>query len=282
MISLPPAGRNPSQSSGQTTLEDFKIPNVLSVDVEDYFHVSAFASYVAPEHWDSFPSRVERNVQRILELLSRHDTRGTFFILGWVAQRFPKIAREIAAAGHEIGSHGLLHRRIHLQTPEEFRSDIRIARDMLMEQVQKPVVCYRAPSFSIVKNTLWALDILAEEGFEIDSSIFPVRHDLYGIPNAKRFPYWNTTSQRRTLFEFPPSSIRIAGNNWAIGGGGYLRIFPYKFTRWALQHINQNEGQPGMVYFHPWEIDADATKNPGRVEISLSTLYQLVRNGSQA
>jgi polysaccharide deacetylase family protein (PEP-CTERM system associated) len=231
--------------------------NVLSVDVEDYFHVSAFAASVTPSDWDLYPSRVERNVGRVLTLLRKHDARATFFVLGYVARRFPKLVRQIAAEGHEIGSHGLRHQRIHHQTPEEFRGDIRAARDILTDQIQKPVVCYRAPSFSIVKETSWAMDVLVEEGFEIDSSIFPVHHDLYGMPDASRFPSWNKTPQGYPFFEFPPSSVRIAGNNWGVGGGAYLRILPYSFTRWALKRINRSEGQPGMVYFHPWEIDPE-------------------------
>jgi polysaccharide deacetylase family protein (PEP-CTERM system associated) len=236
--------------------------NVLSIDVEDYFHVSAFSASVAPSDWDLFPSRVERNVGRVLNLLRNHNAKATFFVLGYVARRFPKIVRQIADEGHEIGSHGLRHQRIHHQTPQEFRSDIRAARDILTEQVQRPVACYRAPSFSIVKNTRWAMDVLVEEGFEIDSSIFPVHHDLYGMPDASRFPSWNKTPQGYPLFEFPPSSVRIAGNNWGVGGGGYLRILPYSFTRWALTRINRSEGQPGMVYFHPWEIDPDQPRIP--------------------
>jgi len=233
------------------------IVNVLSIDVEDYYHVSAFSKSVATSDWDLYPSRVERNVGRVLNLLRKHNAKATFFVLGYVARRFPELVSKIAAEGHEIGSHGLRHQRIHHQTPEEFRKDIRVARSVLTEQVQRPVVCYRAPSFSIVNDTRWAMDILVEEGFEIDSSIFPVRHDLYGMPDASRFPSWNKTPHGHPLFEFPPSSVRIAGNNWGVGGGGYLRILPYSFTRWALMRINRLERQPGMVYFHPWEIDPE-------------------------
>jgi polysaccharide deacetylase family protein (PEP-CTERM system associated) len=229
--------------------------NVLSVDVEDYFHVQAFAAQIPCQSWDSFAPRVERNVHRILDLFEEHDAQGTFFVLGWVAQRFPGLVRQIAQAGHEIGCHGFAHQQLHRQTPQQFRMDVRDARERLTDEVQQPVRAYRAPSFSIVPSTLWAFDVLAEEGFAFDSSVFPVKHDLYGIPNAERFPHWRKTSQENRIFEFPPSTIRVAGNNCGVGGGGYLRFAPYHHTRWALRHINEREQQPAMVYFHPWEID---------------------------
>ncbi len=253
----PCAKPNPFQISVPPNDRDPEVPNVLSVDVEDYFHVAAFSSQISPEDWDFLPSRIERNVHRVLELFQKHKIRGTFFVLGWVCQRFPRLVREIAEAGHELGSHGFTHQRIHFQTTEEFRRDVRESREILMDQVQAPITCYRAPSFSIVQNAIWALDVLIEEGFEIDSSIFPVFHDLYGIPNAKRYPHWSKTASGRRIFEFPPSTIRAAGYNFAVGGGGYFRILPYGFTKWAIRRINQVEKQPGMVYFHPWEIDID-------------------------
>ena len=165
------------------------------------------------------------------------------------------MVREIAARGHEIGCHGFGHQRLHRLTPEEFRTDLRNALGTLTDQAQQPVRCYRAPSFSIVKSTIWALDVLAEEGFTCDSSIFPVRHDYYGVPDAPRFPYWHKTPQGNSIFEFPPSTMRVFGNNVGVGGGGYLRLYPYAVTRWVLKRINQEEKQPAMVYFHPWEID---------------------------
>lgn len=229
--------------------------NAISVDVEEYFHVEAFAGTIDPKSWGDFESRVERSVDRILELFQNHGTRGTFFILGWIAERQPGLVTKIADAGHEIGCHGFGHQRIHRQTPEQFRQDIRRARSLLTELARKPVRCYRAPSFSVTKTTLWALDVLAEESLDIDSSIFPVIHDLYGMPGGKRFPYWETTPGGKRIFEFPPSTIRLANNNWAAGGGGYLRLFPYRLTRWAIRHLNDKENQPAMVYFHPWELD---------------------------
>ena len=231
--------------------------NVLSVDVEDYFHVEAFATNIRYEQWDSFERRVEHNVDRILALLEKFKTKGTFFILGWVAEKLPHLSRRIAAGGHEIGSHGYAHRRLQTLTPAQFRHDIRRANAVLTDQVQRPIQCYRAPSFSVVSTTMWALDILAEEGFLIDSSIFPVRHDFYGIPDAERFPYWQTGPGGHSIFEFPPSTIRKANQNMGVAGGGYLRLIPYRVTHWAIQHINDVEHQPVMVYFHSWEIDPD-------------------------
>jgi polysaccharide deacetylase family protein (PEP-CTERM system associated) len=231
--------------------------NALSVDVEDYFHVEAFAKTISYQQWDQYPSRVEGNIDRILDLFERRRVRATFFVLGWVADRHPQLVRRIAMAGHEVGCHGYAHRRIQTMTPQQFREDLRKATEQLTWQVQQAVRSYRAPSFSVVRSTMWALDILAEEGYLFDSSIFPVRHDLYGIPDAERFPHWELSAQGHQIFEFPPSTIRQAKNNLGVAGGGYLRLLPYSVTRWAIRHINTAEGQPAMVYFHPWEIDPD-------------------------
>jgi len=224
--------------------------NALTVDVEDYFHVEAFASTISPDDWPKYDLRVENNVDRILELFSSHQVKATFFILGCVAKKTPGLAGRIAGAGHEIGCHGYAHRHIRKQSPDEFRDDVRRARRIITDQTGQAVQCYRAPSFSITNKTLWALDILAEEGFTIDSSIFPARHDLYGIADAPRFPH-----KRNGLIEFPPTTIRAVKTNVGVAGGGYLRLFPYMVTRWAIRHINETEGRPVMVYFHPWEID---------------------------
>ena len=241
------------ESNGGT----MSITNVLTVDVEDYFHVEAFADCVPKTQWALCSPRVEQNVDRILAILDRYDVTATFFVLGWVARKFPLLIRRVANAGHEIGCHGSNHDHLHRLSPEEFREDIRSARKRLMDLSQQPVVSYRAPSFSVTKQTLWALDILGEEGFIFDSSIFPVRHDLYGIPAAPRFPHWYRTPNGNAIFEFPPSTVRYWNNNWAVAGGGYLRLFPYFITRWAIQQINHKEHQPAMVYFHPWEIDPE-------------------------
>src|SRR5262245_53423882 len=229
--------------------------NVLSVDVEDYFQVEAFASHVRYDQWDSFTPRVERNVRRILELFAKHGVTGTFFILGWVARNFPRLVRDIAAAGHEIGSHGDKHKRLHILTPDEFRRDLRDASAALEDQIQRPIRCYRAPSFSIVPSTIWALEVLAEEAISFDSSIFPVRHELYGFPDAERFPSWYISKRGHRIFEFPPSTIRWANHNIGVAGGGYLRLIPYGVTHWGIRHINEVLQEPAMVYFHPWEID---------------------------
>jgi polysaccharide deacetylase family protein (PEP-CTERM system associated) len=231
--------------------------NVLTVDVEDHFHVEAFAAHISQDQWESHESRVERNVARILELFARYEAKGTFFMLGWVAQKFPRLSRQIAAAGHEIGCHSFAHRRLQKMTPDQFRIDLRKATRYLEDQIQQPIRCYRAPSFSVVKSTSWALDILAEEGYTIDSSVFPVRHDLYGVPDAPRFPHLQETFSGNRIFEFPPSTIRCGNANLGVAGGGYLRFLPYNVTYWAVRRINEVEGQSAMVYFHPWEIDSD-------------------------
>ena len=232
--------------------------NALSVDVEDYFHVEAFASRISPEDWHRHDLRVEKNVDLTLEILEKYRSKATFFILGWVAEAVPQLVRRIADAGHEIGCHGYGHQHIRRQNPEQFRHDVRRACKHLVDLIQRPVYCYRAPSFSVTGDTLWALDILAEEGFKIDSSIFPVRHDLYGIPDSDRFPHW-----RKGIFEFPPTTIRLANNNVGVAGGGYPRLLPYSVTRWAIRKVNVKENQPAMVYFHPWELD------PGQPRMSV-------------
>jgi len=229
--------------------------NVLSVDVEDYFQAEAL--HVPYECWGSCGLRVERNVNRILELFAKYEAKGTFFVLGWIAEKLPHLAREISGAGHEIGCHGYAHRRLQTMMPEQFRLDLSRATICLTDQIQKPMQCYRAPSFSVVKDTLWAIDILAEQGYRFDSSVFPVRHDFYGIPGAERFAHWQVTPLGNRIFEFPPSTIRQLHNNLGVGGGGYLRIFPYRMTQWGLRHINHIEREPAMVYFHPWEIDPE-------------------------
>jgi len=243
--------------------------NALSVDVEDYFHVEAFASYISPKDWDSYSPRVERNTIRVLDLFAKYNARGTFYILGWVADRFPDLIRRIAAAGHEIGCHGFSHQLIGRQTLEQFRQDIRKSKALLTNEVQKDVTCYRAPSFSITRKTQWAVEVLAEEGFKIDSSIFPVKHDLYGMPDAPRFPYWHKASNGFQLFEFPPSTIRLGNVNIGVGGGGYLRFSPYAVSRWALKAINEKEHMPAMVYFHPWELDPNQPRIPAKLRSRL-------------
>ena len=231
--------------------------NALTIDVEDYFHVQAFADVISSAHWDEYPVRVERNTFRLLEILGRRNVKATFFILGWVADRCPALVRAIVDSGHEIGSHGYGHRMLTRGSQANFREDLIRAKSTIEDQTGSRVTCFRAPSYSITSKTLWALEILAEFGFEYDSSIFPIRHDYYGIPDAPRFPhYWSLKSGARVL-EFPPSTVRILGINVPIAGGGYLRLLPYKVTAWAIRRLNQKEDQPAMVYLHPWEIDPD-------------------------
>jgi polysaccharide deacetylase family protein (PEP-CTERM system associated) len=225
--------------------------NALTIDVEDYFQVQAFANVVAPGRWESYPVRVERNTLRLLDLLGTQGARATFFVLGWVAERFPKLIQRIFNAGHEIGCHGYAHRVIYSGDQKEFRDDVRHAKQVIEDAAGVGVKSYRAPSYSITSETLWALEVLAEEGFEYDSSIFPVVHDTYGIPGADRFPHIKELKCGRELKEFPPSTIRVCGVNVPVAGGGYLRLFPYQITAWAIRRINEVGGsRPWSMFIH--------------------------------
>jgi polysaccharide deacetylase family protein (PEP-CTERM system associated) len=238
-----------------------QIVNALTVDVEEYFHPNAMDDAVSPDAWDALPTRVEANTYRLLDLLSAHDVRATFFILGWVAQRAPRLVTEIARRGHEVACHGFAHRLVYRLGPERFRADVTRARAQLEDLVGEPVGGFRAASWSIVDSTLWALDVLIELGFEYDSSIFPIRHDLYGIPTFSRLPV-RVRRPAGEILEIPPSTIRMLGRNWPVAGGGYLRLLPYWVTRGALRRLNHREGIPGMVYVHPWELDVDQPRLP--------------------
>ncbi|MBS1817547.1 MAG: DUF3473 domain-containing protein [Acidobacteria bacterium] len=229
--------------------------NAMSVDVEDYFQVSAFDSVVSRGNWDQYESRVVANTRRLLELLARTKTTSTFFILGWVAERHPSLVREIVAQGHEVASHGYHHQLAYLLTPQQFREDVRSAKATLEALTGQAVLGYRAPSYSIVQSNLWALDVLIEEGYVYDASIFPIRHDRYGIPDATRHIH-ELKRQAGTLLEFPVSTVRMGNINLPVTGGGYFRLLPYQWTRWGIRRVN-NEGQPAMFYVHPWEIDPD-------------------------
>lgn len=231
--------------------------NALSVDVEEYYHVSAFESIIKPEDWRRFESRVDWNTNRILEFLDEFQTRGTFFVLGCVAEKEAKLVRRIHERGHEVASHGYSHRRIYTQEPSQFREETRRSKRILEDIIGAPVIGYRAASYSITNESLWAVDVLAEEGFQYDSSIFPIRHDLYGIPNHERFFHSLRTEQGRMIAELPLSTVRFGGLNLPVAGGGYLRLYPYIFTHHAIRFLNEKEGQPAVVYFHPWEIDPD-------------------------
>jgi polysaccharide deacetylase family protein (PEP-CTERM system associated) len=232
------------------------IPDVLSIDVEDYFQVEAFADFIRPDTWDQYPSRVVDNTRRVLDLLGRAGVHGTFFILGWVAERFPQLVREILAGGHEVACHSYLHQCIWRLTPEEFRRDTRRAKAAIEDAGGEKLLGYRAPTFSVVKRTLWAVRILAEEGFVYDSSVFPIRHDTYGMPDAPRSSFlWDCGSGVR-LREFPMSTVEIFKWNLPVGGGGYLRLMPPWYTRWAMAAVKR-EGNSLQLYFHPWEIDPE-------------------------
>ncbi len=231
--------------------------NALTIDVEDYFHVAAFAHHIAPKAWDSYPLRVEKNTDRILDLLSRRGVRATFFILGWVAERCPNLIKRIEALGHEIGCHGYAHQAIYKGTSDDFERDLCRAKAVIESITGRALKSFRAPSFSITSATLWALGLLAAHGFEYDSSIFPIAHDLYGIPSAPRFPHVKVLNPEYTIKEFPPSTVRFCGINLPIGGGGYLRLLPYRCTASAIRRLNEVEKQPAIVYLHPWEIDTD-------------------------
>ncbi|MGH9836692.1 MAG: XrtA system polysaccharide deacetylase [Blastocatellia bacterium] len=236
--------------------------NALTVDVEDYYQVESFVNSVRREDWGLWESRVERNTHRLLDLFACHKARGTFFILGWIAERHPQLARAIVSAGHEIACHSYDHQFILSQRREDFRADVRRAKLLLEDITGEAVEGYRAPTYSIMKETLWALDILIEEGFRYDSSIFPIRHDRYGVPGAKRFPYV-IYCQSGELIEFPPSTVRIAGQNLPMAGGGYFRLLPYPVFRWGVRRINRREGQPAIFMVHAWEVDPDQPVLPG-------------------
>jgi len=231
------------------------IVNLLTIDVEDYFHPNAMDDAVSPAQWDALPQRAEPNTLRVLDLLERHGVHATFFVLGWVAERRPRLVDEIARRGHEVACHGYAHRLVYLQGPEAFRADVRRARAVLEDRLGAPVRGFRAASYSLLASTLWALDVLIEEGFRYDSSIFPIRHDLYGIPDFSRFAL-TVRRPAGEIVEIPASTVRLLGRNWPVAGGGYFRFLPYRLTRRAIRHLNQREGAPAMVYIHPWELDA--------------------------
>lgn len=235
--------------------------NAMTVDVEDYFHVSVFERTVARSSWDSMESRVRANTTRLLDLFEEHGVRGTFFVLGWVADKYPEIVRDIAARGHEMASHGYAHRLVYDQTPDAFRDDVRRAKRLIEDISGRPVRGYRAPSFSVTDRSLWALDVLLEEGYRYDASIFPIRHDRYGIPGAPRWPH-AMTRPGGELFEVPGSTVRLGSTNLPVAGGGYFRILPYAWTRWGIMRVNRVEQQPAVFYLHPWEIDPAQPRLP--------------------
>lgn len=249
--------------------------NYLSIDVEDYFQVSAFERVSPPESWSSCEFRVDRNTEKVLGMLEEAEVQATFFVLGWVARRFPELVKAIAAQGHEVASHGYGHQRVNTRSREHFREDIRNSKALLEDLSGQPVLGYRAPSYSIGLQTLWAFDELQAAGYRYDSSVFPIKHDFYGIPDWPRFPFcvlrqgdgdWIPdphSEAQQGFMEIPVTTLQLAGRNLPIAGGGYFRLFPYAFTRWGLRRINQLEQRPFVFYLHPWELDPEQPRMVG-------------------
>ncbi len=235
------------------------ITNALTIDVEDYFQVSALAPYIARSGWDAQACRVERNVERILQMLARHGVRATFFTLGWIAERYPPLVRSIVAQGHELASHGHAHERASELDRAAFRQDVERAKKLLEDLGGREVRGYRAPSFSIGRANLWALDVLAETGHRYSSSIYPIAHDHYGMPDAPRFAH----RVAEGLIEIPATTVRLGGRNLPAGGGGYFRLLPYAASRWLIRRVNAVDAQSAVFYFHPWEIDPAQPRVPG-------------------
>jgi polysaccharide deacetylase family protein (PEP-CTERM system associated) len=239
--------------------------HVLTVDVEDYFQVEAFAGCVSRESWDCWPCRVVENTMRVLDLFDQQQAKATFFFVGWVAERFPQLVRQALARGHEIACHSYWHRTIYSLTPHEFREDTRRAKQVIEDAAGVQIVGYRAPSWSITRESVWALDILAEEGFLYDSSIYPIHHDIYGLPGAGRFPYSHICNNGLKIREYPPATVRFMRANLPVAGGGYLRILPLVWTERAFRVFETNYHQRVVVYLHPWELDPQQPRIPGRL-----------------
>lgn len=234
--------------------------NAMTVDVEDYFQVSAFEGHIDRDDWDRIPCRVERNTERILDLFEARGARATFFVLGWVAERYPGLLRRMVASGHEVASHGFAHVRVTQQQPAEFHEDVERTKKILEDACGHEVRGFRAASFSIGRDNLWALDTLQEAGYHYSSSIYPVHHDLYGMPEAPRFPFRH---REGGILEVPITTVPVLGRNLPCGGGGYFRLLPYGYSRWAFRRVNRREGRPAVFYFHPWEIDPGQPRQRG-------------------
>lgn len=237
------------------------IRNALTIDVEDYFQVSAFDPYISRNAWDSIPCRVEQNIDRILSLLENRGIHATFFTLGWIAKRYPSMVRRIVENGHELASHGCDHDRVTDLEPSEFYKDIADSKKLLEDISGLPVLGYRAPSFSINKQNYWALSLLEEAGYLYSSSIYPIRHDHYGIPDAPRFAFYPNSAGK--LLEVPVTTLNLLGRNIPVGGGGYFRLWPYAISRWFIQRVNEKDQRSAVFYFHPWEIDPDQPRQKG-------------------
>ena len=252
------------------------VVNAMTVDVEDYFHVSAFEPYISRGDWESLPCRVERNTDLLLELFAAHGVKATFFTLGWVAERYPQLVGRIVGGGHELACHGLSHVRVTEQTPEQFREDAGRAKALLEDISGQAVLGYRAASYSIGAKNLWALPVLESLGFKYSSSIYPVKHDLYGMPEAPRFAF--QPEGTRDVLELPVTTVRLGQRNYPCGGGGYFRLLPYPVSRWAMARVNRTEAQPCIFYFHPWEIDPGQPRQSG---ISLKARFRHYLNLSR-
>lgn len=242
------------QGRRQESIVSAPIVNAMSVDVEDYFQVSAFEGVVPRHSWDQFESRVCANTDRLLALFEESGVQATFFVLGWVAARHPALVRRIASQHHEVASHGYGHRLVYDQTPSEFREDVRRAKGVLEDICGTPVHGFRAPSYSVTERSLWALDVLVEEGYRYDASIFPIYHDRYGIPDSPRHAHTLRLTSG-SIVEAPASTVRCGRVNLPIAGGGYFRLLPYWWTRWGMRRLNTVERRPAIFYLHPWEID---------------------------
>lgn len=263
-----PETNGPDGSSGGRVAA-LGVANAMTIDVEEYFQVSAFATAIARSEWDKIPSRIEESVDRLLALFAANDARCTFFTLGWIAERHPTMIRRIVAAGHELASHGYSHRRVTELTPAEFRDDVRLTKGILEDVGGVPVAGFRAASFSLDASTSWAHEILAEEGYGYSSSIYPVRHDHYGLPNSPRFVYW--PSGERGVPEIPMTTVRLFERNFPSSGGGYFRLLPCALFCWAIRRVNARDAQPAIFYFHPWEIDA---RQPRQLNLSAKTRFR--------
>jgi polysaccharide deacetylase family protein (PEP-CTERM system associated) len=248
--------------------------NAMSVDVEDYFQVSAFERHIARDSWEARECRVERNMDAILAVFAAAGVKATFFTLGWIAERYPQLVRAIVAAGHELASHGYAHVRATEQSPAEFREDVVRTRRLLEDIGGVAVLGYRATSYSIVQRNLWALDVLDEAGYRYSSSIYPIHHDLYGIPDAPRFAFRAVPDG---LIEIPVTTCAIAGLRVPCGGGGYFRLLPYVLSRWAIRRVNRRDCQPAVFYFHPWEIDPRQPRIEARLKSRLRHYVNLAR-----
>lgn len=243
-------------------MSDSSVVHAMTVDVEDYFHVSAFYKVISQNDWDKWPTRVEENTLKLLDLFEQRKIKCTFFVLGWVAERFPELIRKLSEQGHEIASHGYSHQLVYTQSPDVFREETKKSKDILEQITQKPILGYRAASYSITRKSLWALDILDELGFEWDSSIFPVHHDNYGVPGSPTQPYTIELENGNKITEFPLTSAKVLGMSVPAAGGGYFRQYPYALSRWLFERASVNQTRPLIFYLHPWEIDPDQPRVP--------------------